>query len=78
MFEYVVEYKETHDERRRRRILNLMASFAIVYLSVVDFMPMTEAQRRFMVLQQMMQAQQQQAQPQQQQQGAPAPAQKAQ
>ncbi|MEA2339922.1 MAG: hypothetical protein QOE82_3929 [Thermoanaerobaculia bacterium] len=40
MFEYIVEYRQTNDERRRRRILNLMASFAIVYLSVVDFMPM--------------------------------------
>lgn len=40
MFEYAVEYRETNDERRRRRILNLMASFAIVYLSVVDFTPM--------------------------------------
>jgi PAS domain S-box-containing protein len=40
MFAYVVEYRQTDDERRRRRILNLMASFGIVYLSVVDFMPM--------------------------------------
>jgi PAS domain S-box-containing protein len=40
MFEYAVEYRQTHDERRRRRILNLLASFAIVYLSVVDFTPM--------------------------------------
>jgi PAS domain S-box-containing protein len=40
MFEYSVEYRQTADERRRRRILNLMASFAIVYLSVVDFGPM--------------------------------------
>jgi len=40
MFEYAAEYRQTHDERRRRRILNLMASFAIVYLSVVDFTPM--------------------------------------
>jgi PAS domain S-box-containing protein len=40
MFEYAVEYRQTNDERRRRRILNLMASFAIVYLSVVDFTPM--------------------------------------
>jgi PAS domain S-box-containing protein len=40
MFEYLVEYRQTTDERRRRRILNLMASFAIVYLSVVDFVPM--------------------------------------
>jgi PAS domain S-box-containing protein len=40
MFEYMAEYRQTSDERRRRRILNLMASFAIVYLSVVDFVPM--------------------------------------
>jgi PAS domain S-box-containing protein len=40
MFEYAAEYLQTNDERRRRRILNLMASFAIVYLSVVDFVPM--------------------------------------
>jgi len=40
LFEYAVEYRQTNDERRRRRILNLMASFAIVYLSVVDFTPM--------------------------------------
>jgi PAS domain S-box-containing protein len=40
MFEYALEYRQTHDERRKRRILNLMASFAIVYLSVVDFTPM--------------------------------------
>jgi PAS domain S-box-containing protein len=46
MFEYIVEYRQTHDERRRRRILNLMASFAIVYLSVVDFMPMVGVDHR--------------------------------
>jgi PAS domain S-box-containing protein len=40
MFEYAVEFRQTDDERRRRRILNLMASFTIVYLSVVDFVPM--------------------------------------
>lgn len=40
VFEYAYEYRQTHDERRRRRILNLMASFSIVYLSAVDFMPM--------------------------------------
>lgn len=40
MFEYAVEYRQTDDERRKRRILNLMASFTIVYLSIVDFMPM--------------------------------------
>ena len=40
MFEYSREYRRTHDERRRRRILNLIASFAIVYLCAVDFMPM--------------------------------------
>jgi PAS domain S-box-containing protein len=40
MFEYAVEYRHTQDERRRRRILNLVASFAIVYMSVVDFTPM--------------------------------------
>jgi len=40
MFEYAVEYRQTDDDRRRRRILNLIASFAIVYLSVVDFVPM--------------------------------------
>ena len=46
MFEYAVEYRQTHDERRRRRILNLIASFAIVYLSVVDFIPMTGVDHR--------------------------------
>ncbi len=40
MFEYASEYRLTHDERRRRRILNLMASFGIVYLAVADFTPM--------------------------------------
>jgi PAS domain S-box-containing protein len=40
MFEYAVEYRQTDDDRRRRRILNLIASFTIVYLSVVDFVPM--------------------------------------
>ncbi len=46
MFAYAAEYRRTHDERRRRRILNLMASFAIVYLSVVDFIPMTGVDHR--------------------------------
>jgi PAS domain S-box-containing protein len=46
MFEYASEYRQTHDERRRRRILNLIASFAIVYLSVVDFIPMTGVDHR--------------------------------
>src|SRR5258708_1508256 len=46
MVEYAVEYKQTHDERRRRRILNLIASFAIVYLSVVDFVPMLGVDHR--------------------------------
>src|SRR5258706_5405492 len=46
MFEYAVEYRQTHDERRRRRILNLIASFAIVYLSVVDFVPMLGVDHR--------------------------------
>ena len=46
MFVYAAEYRRTHDERRRRRILNLMASFAIVYLSVVDFIPMTGVDHR--------------------------------
>jgi PAS domain S-box-containing protein len=40
MYAYAVEYRKTSDERRRRRILNLMASFGIVYLSVIDFVPM--------------------------------------
>jgi PAS domain S-box len=40
MFAYGREYRQTDDERRRRRILNLMASFGIVYLSAVDFVPM--------------------------------------
>jgi PAS domain S-box-containing protein len=46
MVEYAVEYRQTHDERRRRRILNLIASFAIVYLSVVDFIPMLGVDHR--------------------------------
>jgi len=46
MFAYVAEYRRTRDERRRRRILNLIASFAIVYLSVVDFIPMTGVDHR--------------------------------
>jgi PAS domain S-box-containing protein len=46
MLEYVVEYRQTHDERRRRRILNLIASFSIVYLSVVDFVPMLGVDHR--------------------------------
>src|SRR5258708_27829212 len=46
MVEYAVEYKQTHDERRRRRILNLIASFAIVYLSVVGFLPMLGVDHR--------------------------------
>jgi PAS domain S-box-containing protein len=46
MFAYAAEYRRTHDERRRRRILNLIASFAIVYLSVVDFIPMTGVDHR--------------------------------
>ncbi|HEX9459574.1 MAG TPA: ATP-binding protein [Thermoanaerobaculia bacterium] len=46
MFAYADEYRRTHDERRRRRILNLIASFAIVYLSVVDFIPMTGVDHR--------------------------------
>jgi PAS domain S-box-containing protein len=40
MYAYAVEYRRTSDELRRRRILNLIASFAIVYLSAVDFVPM--------------------------------------
>ena len=40
MYVYAAEYRRTSDERRRRRLLNLMASFAIVYLSVTDFVPM--------------------------------------
>jgi PAS domain S-box-containing protein len=40
MYAYAAEYRRTTDEKRRRRILNLMASFAIVYLSAVDFVPM--------------------------------------
>jgi PAS domain S-box-containing protein len=40
MYAYAVEYRQTTDEKRRRRIINLMASFAIVYLSAVDFVPL--------------------------------------
>ncbi len=46
MFEYAIEYRYTKDERRRHRILSLMASFAIVYLSVVDFSPMVGIDHR--------------------------------
>lgn len=46
IFEYAMEYRQTDDEQRRRRILNLMASFTIVYLSVVDFMPMVGIDHR--------------------------------
>jgi PAS domain S-box-containing protein len=40
MYAYALEYRRTADEKRRRRIINLMASFAIVYLSAVDFVPL--------------------------------------
>jgi PAS domain S-box-containing protein len=40
MVSYAIEYRKTTDERRRRRLLNLMASFGIVYLSAIDFAPM--------------------------------------
>jgi PAS domain S-box-containing protein len=40
MYAYAAEYRRTNDEKRRRRILSLRASFVIVYLSAVDFVPM--------------------------------------
>lgn len=44
--EYATEYRAGDDPKRRRRILNLMASFAIVYLSMIDFVPMFGVDQR--------------------------------
>jgi PAS domain S-box-containing protein len=44
--EYVRAYRETEDAARRKRILDLVVAFAIVYCSAVDFAPMFGAARR--------------------------------
>ena len=38
--EGVAEYRRTAEEKRKRRIANLMISFGLVYFAVIDFLPM--------------------------------------
>jgi PAS domain S-box-containing protein len=40
LVEYTLEVRRTADKHRRRRLVKLLTSFAIVYLACVDFIPM--------------------------------------
>jgi len=40
LVEGIVEYRQTRDATRRRRVAKLMVSFAVVYAGAIDFIPM--------------------------------------